>query len=71
MIEAFRRGPYFEQMENGIYVQLTSPEDQLQLMIRAEEIGRQDDTDTVQDDTDTVQDDTDTVEDAWAGVSLY
>jgi hypothetical protein len=51
-IEAFRRGPYFKQMEHGIYVKLTSVEDTVELMSRAEEVGedgRQDDTDTVHD----------------------
>jgi hypothetical protein len=56
-IEAFRRGPYFEQMEHGIYVQLTSLQDTVELMRRTEEVGRQDDTDTVHD--------------AWAGVDLH
>jgi TIR domain len=59
LIEAFRRGPYFKQMEHGIYVQLTSVQDTAELMSRAEEIWK-----------DGRQDGTDTVHDAWAGVDL-
>lgn len=61
LIEAFRRGPYFEQMEHGIYVRLTSSHDSVQFMIRAEEVrkaGRE-------------EDDTSPAQDPWAGVDLY
>ena len=60
LIEAFRRGPYFEKMEHGIYVTLTSLQDSVELMRRAEEVksaGGPDDTDSLQD--------------VWTGVDLY
>lgn len=37
LIEAFRRGPYFEQMEHGVYVRLTTLDDTVELMSQAEE----------------------------------
>ena len=60
LIEAFRRGPYFEQMEHGIYVSLSSLQDMVELMRRAETVQRSGS-----------HDDTDTVQDVWTGVDLY
>jgi len=60
LIEAFRRGPYFEQMENGIYVRLTSFDDTMELMRQADEVrkgGRENDTDSTHY--------------TWAGVDPY
>lgn len=59
LIEAFRRGPYFERGENGIRVELTSLQDVVELMRRAEEVrsGREDNPVSPHD--------------AWAGVDLY
>jgi hypothetical protein len=60
LIEAFRRGPYFEQMEHGVYVRLTTLDDTVELMSQAEEVGKYE-----------REDDVDPAHDAWAGVDLF
>jgi hypothetical protein len=59
LIEAFRRGPYFEQTELGTHVRLISSKDAVELMRRAEDVrkvGREGDTDPIHD--------------IWAGIEL-
>lgn len=64
LIEAFRRGPYFEQMEHGTYVELISHQDTVELMSRSELTSRSKETSGREQNMDPTHD-------AWYGVDLY
>ena len=64
LIEAFRRGPYFEQMEGGTFVRLVSHEDSVELMRRSEQVSRLKAITRLQG----INDYTDSIDDVWAGI---